>query len=137
MQQFYGRAGADETVAAYWKSLPANVFLQATRRGSALLASTVHLLRTGDVIPTRAPHEGPYRIIGTERIFPAAKELGEYLLAQRAALVPAEGAATVIGLDGSLSEIRPAKSRKSFKFEQLRPLSEPRRLIFTASTTGR
>lgn len=43
-------------------------------------------------------------------------------MAQRAALVPAEGAATVIALDGSLSEIRPAKGRKSFKFEQLRPL---------------
>jgi|GEM_PF-5169019 len=58
----------------------------------------------------------------TERTFSTVQELGAYLFAQRAALVPAEGAATVLGVDGSLTEIRPDKGRKSFRFEQLRTL---------------
>ena len=122
VQQFYGGAGADMTVAGYWKLLPATVFLQVTQRGAALLTQTIHLSARGELSYTPAYYLGPYRIMGTDRVFPTTRALGEYLLAQRAALVPEPGAATVLGIDGSVQPLRPASGRKTFTFAQLRPL---------------
>ncbi|SHJ79872.1 hypothetical protein SAMN02745146_0203 [Hymenobacter daecheongensis DSM 21074] len=121
VQMFYGGAGAALTVAAWWKKLPATVFLQVTQRGDALLATMVGVTAGGQVVTTPAYYLGPFRIEGTERVFSTVRELGEYLLAQRTAMVPTEDTATVLGLDGSLTEIRPSKG-KTFKFDQLRPL---------------
>jgi hypothetical protein len=104
-----------------WQTLPANLFVQVQQRGPEVVATPSHLLATGDVVSGR-PQVGPFRMKDTERTFSTVQELGAYLFAQRAALLPAEGAATVLGVDGSLTEIRPDKGRKSFRFEQLRPL---------------
>lgn len=137
VQQFHGGAGADKKVAAYWKLLPATVFLQVTQRGAALLTQTMHLTARGELTYTPAYYLGPYRIMNTERVFSTAGALGEYLLAQRAALVPEKSAATVLNIDGSVQEIRPANGRKTFNFAQLRPLIGAETLEFTTSATGR
>jgi hypothetical protein len=104
-----------------WQTLPANLFVQVQQRGPEVVAAPSHLLATGDVVSGR-PQVGPFRMKDTERTFSTVQEIGAYLFAQRAALLPAEGAATVLGIDGSLTEIRPDKGRRSFRFEQLRPL---------------
>jgi hypothetical protein len=105
-----------------WQSLARTAFVQVQQKGPEVVATPSNLLGTGDVVRSREQYAGPFRMKDTERTFATVQELAAYLFAQRAALVPAEGAAMVLGVDGSLTEIRPDKGSKTFKFKQLRPL---------------
>jgi hypothetical protein len=103
-----------------WQTLPTTQFVQVQQCGTAVVTAPSHILPSGDVVRGRA-QGGPFRMKDTERTFSTVQELGAYLFAQRAALLPAEGAATVLGVDGRINEIRPDKGG-TFRFEQLRPL---------------
>lgn len=73
---------------------------------------------TGKLFPTTTYDRGPLQVVGG-LVYPSREALGEYFQTQHAAMLPAEGAAMLLGVDGSVTEVRPEKGRKTFGLTQL------------------
>ncbi|WP_345237920.1 hypothetical protein [Hymenobacter saemangeumensis] len=73
---------------------------------------------TGKLFPTTTYDRGPLQLVGG-RQYATRQALGEHYQAQHAAMLPADGAATLLGVDGSIREVRPEKGRKTFGLAQL------------------
>jgi hypothetical protein len=73
---------------------------------------------TGNLFPTTTYDRSPLQVVGA-REYPTREALGEYFRSQHAAMLPAEGAAMLLGVDGSVREVRPEKGRKTFQLAQL------------------
>lgn len=72
---------------------------------------------TGKRFLTHAYEHGPFQLADGQRLA-SVKALGDYFARQHRAMLPVEGAAMLLGVDGSIQEVRPAKGR-TFKLAQL------------------
>ncbi|RSK38926.1 hypothetical protein [Hymenobacter perfusus] len=73
---------------------------------------------TGQLFPTTTYDRGPFQVVGGDE-YATRQALGDYFLSQHAGMLPAEGAAMLLGVDGSLREVRPERGRKTFGLAQL------------------
>ena len=97
--------------------LPPRLFLQTRPDAAARIVALCGT--TGQRFATTTYDRGPYQL-ASGAAFATRQALGAYFQQQHAAMCPAEGAATLLGLDGSLREIRPERGRKTFSGAQLR-----------------
>ncbi|MFD1470229.1 hypothetical protein ACFQ48_18525 [Hymenobacter caeli] len=95
--------------------LPPRLFLQASPAGPARIVALCGT--TGKRFVTTAYDAGPYQLADEQ--YPTRQALADFFQSQRARMLPAEGAATLLGIDSSVREIRPDKGRNSFKLPQL------------------
>ncbi|GAA4366168.1 hypothetical protein GCM10023185_37120 [Hymenobacter saemangeumensis] len=72
---------------------------------------------TGKRFLTHAYEHGPFQLENGQRL-PTVSALGEYFASQHQAMFPTEGAAMLLGVDGSIQEIRPTKG-KTFQLQQM------------------
>ena len=101
----------------FWKSLPPRLFVQVQPEQLEKTCIVALCGTTGKRYETHAYDNGPYQLGDGQRL-PTMGALGEYFDGQHRAMLPAEGAAMLLGTDGSIQEIRPSKG-KSFKLEQM------------------
>jgi hypothetical protein len=73
---------------------------------------------TGKLFPTTTYDSAPLQVVGGQE-YASREALGEYFQAQHAAMLPVEGTAMLLGVDGSVTEVRPEKGRKTFALAQL------------------
>jgi hypothetical protein len=97
--------------------LPPRLFLQTRPDAEAQIVALCGT--TGQRFVTTTYNRGPYQVAGGAE-FATRQALGAYFQQQHTAMRPAEGAAMLLGLDGSLRELRPDKGRKTFGGDQLR-----------------
>jgi hypothetical protein len=102
-------------------ALPPRLFLRTAPGQHALIVALCGV--TGKLFPTTTYDGGPYQVVGGN-VYATRRELGAYFQTQHAGMLPAEGAATLLGIDGSTRELRPDKGRKSFGLAQLRAALE-------------
>lgn len=96
--------------------LPPRLFLQTSPAGPARIVALCGT--TGKRFVTTAYDAGPYQLTGGQQ-YPTRQALADFFRSQHARMLPAQGVAMLLGVDGSLQEIRPDKGRKSFKLPQL------------------
>ena len=96
--------------------LPPRLFLRTAPGESAQIVALCGT--TGKLFTTSAYNAGPFLLAGGE-LYPSREALAAFFQQQHARMLPAEGAAMLLGIDGSLREIRPEKGRKSFRLPQL------------------
>ena len=101
--------------------LPPRLFLQTRPNDDARIVALCG--STGQRFATTTYDRGPYQLAGGS-VFATRQALGTYFLRQHAAMCPAQGAAMLLGLDGSLHEFRPENGRKTFSGAQLRQALE-------------
>lgn len=101
----------------FWKSLPPRLFVQVQPEQPEKTCIVALCGTTGKRYETHAYDNGPYQLGDGQRL-PTMGALGEYFAGQHRAMLPAEGAAMLLGVDGSIQEIRPANG-KSFELEQM------------------
>jgi hypothetical protein len=107
----------NEQGQTFWKPLPPRLFVQV-QPGQPDRSCIVALCgTTSKRFLTHAYEHGPFQVASGQRL-PTVAALGEYFADQHRAMFPADGAATLLGIDGSIQEIRPTKG-KTFKLEQL------------------
>ena len=107
----------DEQGQPFWKPLPPRLFVQV-QAGQPDQTRIVALCgTTGKRFVTHAYEHGPFQLASGQRLA-TVQALGEYFARQHQAMLPAEGAAMLLGIDGSIQEIRPAKG-KTFRLAQL------------------
>ena len=97
-------------------SLPPRLFLQTTPGAAAQIVALCGT--TGKLFNTSTYNAGPFLLAGGE-LYSTREALGGFFRQQHAQMLPAEGTAMLLGVDGSLREIRPEKGRKSFRLPQL------------------
>ncbi|GAA4389087.1 hypothetical protein [Hymenobacter koreensis] len=73
---------------------------------------------TGNLFATTAYDRSPLQVVGALE-YHSREALGEYFRSQYAAMLPTEGAAMLLGVDGSVREVRPEKGRKTSGLAQL------------------
>lgn len=96
--------------------LPPRLFLRTASGQPAVIVALCGT--TGRLFLTTAYDHGPFQVVaGSE--YATRQALGAFFQAQHAGMLPAEGAAMLLGVDGSTREVRPEKSRKSFDLAQL------------------
>ncbi|MCB2380393.1 hypothetical protein LGH70_22565 [Hymenobacter sp. BT635] len=96
--------------------LPPRLFLRiAAGQPSSIVALCG---TTGQLFPTTTYDRGPFQVVGGDK-YATRQALGDYFLSQHAGMLPAEGAAMLLGVDGSLREVRPERGRKTFGLAQL------------------
>ncbi|MGI4741294.1 MAG: hypothetical protein ACRYG7_39515 [Janthinobacterium lividum] len=96
--------------------LPPRLFLRTAPTSPAQIVALCGT--TGRSFVTTTYDAGPYRLADGQQ-YPTRQALANFFQCQHARMLPAEGAAMLLGVDGSLQEIRPDKGRKSFKLPQL------------------
>lgn len=101
----------------FWKPLPPRLFVQVQPGQPDRACIVAFCGTTGKRFLTHAYEQGPFQLEDGQRLSTVAA-LGEYFAGQHRAMFPAEGAAMLLGVDGSIQEIRPTKG-KTFKLEQL------------------
>ena len=101
----------------FWKSLPPRLFVQVQPEQPGKTCIVALCGTTGKRYETHAYDNGPYQLGDGQRL-PTMGALGEYFAGQHRAMLPAEDAAMLLGVDGSIQEIRPSKG-KSFKLDQM------------------
>jgi len=101
----------------FWKSLPPRLFVQVQPAPEQPTCIVALCGACGKRYETHAYEKGPYQLGDGQRV-PTMGALGEYFAGQHRAMLPAEGAAILLGVDGSIQEVRPANG-KSFKLEQM------------------
>jgi hypothetical protein len=101
--------------------LPPRLFLRTVPGQPTLIVALCGT--TGQLFPTTTYDQGPFQVVGGQ-LYATRQELGAYFHSQHAGMRPAEGAATLLGVDGSIREVRPEKGRKSFGLAQLRAALE-------------
>lgn len=107
----------DEQGQPFWKPLPPRLFVQV-QAGQPDQSRIVALCgTTGKRFLTHAYEHGPFQLADGQRLA-SVKALGDYFARQHRAMLPAEGAAMLLGVDGSIQEVRPVKGR-TFKLAQL------------------
>jgi len=73
---------------------------------------------TGKLFLTTTYDREPLQVVGGSQ-YATRQALGEHFQAQHTAMLPADGAAMLLGVDGSIREVRPEKGRKTFGLAQL------------------
>lgn len=107
----------DELGQPFWKPLPPRLFVQV-QAGQPNRTCIVALCgTTGKRFLTHAYEHGSFQLENGQRLA-TVKALGKYFAGQHQAMLPAEGAAMLLGVDGSIQEVRPVKG-KTFKLEQM------------------
>ncbi|QNE42300.1 hypothetical protein F1C16_22000 (plasmid) [Hymenobacter sp. NBH84] len=101
----------------FWKPLPPRLFVQVQPEQPERACIVALCGTTGKRFLTHAYEHGPFQLQDGQRL-PTVCALGVYFASQHRAMFPAEGAAMLLGVDGSIQEIRPTKG-KTFKLEQL------------------
>jgi len=96
--------------------LPPRLFLRAAPGQPAAIVALCGT--TGQLFPTTTYDRGPYQVAGGSE-YATRQALGAYFQSQHAGMLPADGAATLLGVDGSIAELRPEKGRKTFGLPQL------------------
>ncbi|RZK98940.1 MAG: hypothetical protein EOO62_25530 [Hymenobacter sp.] len=97
-------------------SLPPRLFLRTAPTSPAQIVALCGT--TGQRFVTTTYDAGPYCLADGQQ-YPTRQALADFFQRQYARMLPAEDAAMLLGVDGSLQEIRPDKGRKSFKLPQL------------------
>jgi hypothetical protein len=96
--------------------LPPRLFLRTSPGRPTLIVALCGT--TGQLFPTTTYDGGPFQVVGGSA-YATRQALGAYFLTQHAGLLPADGAATLLGVDGSLREVRTERGRKTFGLAQL------------------
>jgi hypothetical protein len=96
--------------------LPNRLFLQV-RPGEENPPIMALCGTTGALFETHA-YSGPFRT-ASGNSYATEQALGKFFAAQHAGMTPAEGAGTLLDLDGSTREVRPKRDRTTFRFMQL------------------
>jgi hypothetical protein len=96
--------------------LPPRLFLRTAPGQPALIMALCGT--TGKLFPTTSYDGGVFQVVGGAA-YASRQDLGAFFQTQHAGMLPAEGAATLLGVDGSTREVRPEKGRKSFGLAQL------------------
>lgn len=99
----------------FWKSLPPRLFVQVKPGQPTCIVALCGAC--GKRYETHAYEKGPYQLGDGQRV-PTMGALGEHFAGQHRAMLPAEGAAMLLGVDGSIREIRPANG-KDFRLAQM------------------
>ncbi|KAA9325144.1 hypothetical protein F0P96_20825 [Hymenobacter busanensis] len=97
--------------------LPPRLFLRTAPGQPTLIVALCGT--TGQLFPTTTYDHGPFQVVGGQR-YATRQELGAYFQSQHTGMRPAQGAATLLAVDGRTREVRPDKGRKSFGLAQLR-----------------
>lgn len=100
-----------------WRELPPRLFLEVRPGHPALTRISALCGTTGKLFGTSSYNVGPFRLASGQQ-FEEMQEIGSYFATQHEGMMPADGAAMLLGTDGQLTEIRPSKG-KSFKLPQL------------------
>lgn len=101
----------------FWEPLPPRPFVQVQPQQPDPTCIVALCGTTGKRFLTHAYEHGPFQLQDGQRL-PTKSALGKYFAGQHQAMLPSEGAAMLLGVDGSIQEIRPTKG-KTFKLEQL------------------
>lgn len=96
--------------------LPPRLFLRTAADQPSLIVALCGT--TGQLFPTTTYDRGPFQVVGGSE-YATRQALGNYFQSQHAGMLPAEGAAMLLGVDGSLREVRPEHRRKTFELTQL------------------
>lgn len=96
--------------------LPPRLFLRMAPGQPALIVALCGT--TGKLFSTTSYDGGPFQVVGGDA-YATRQALGAFFQTQHAGMLPAEGAAMLLGVDGSTREVRPEKGRKSFGLAQL------------------
>lgn len=100
-----------------WKPLPPRLFVQVQPEQPDQSCIVALCGTTGKRYVTHGYAHGPFQL-GDGQQLPTVGALAEYFAGQHRAMLPAEGAAMLLGVDGSIQEIRPTKG-KTFRLEQM------------------
>lgn len=96
--------------------LPPRLFLRTAPASPARIVALCGT--TGQRFVTTTYDAGPYQLADGQQ-YHTRQALADFFQRQHARMLPAEGAAMLLGVDGSLREIRPDQGRKCFKRPQL------------------